>query len=501
MRQLLESAKESTVITPFRKSKERRLWFLAIRKIAALKPDLVQELVLENSSGDQSKQMPPSEWTEEARALLTLASEQIEKDPKLAARLALFAMPLGLGAWPTFLARLSKRDPREAERVAMALILQLRDSSATSIALRNLYNFIIEPGRSSTLQNHFFQSLAIRLRRDIRPDASIRDLEHGLDVARDMSALTSARFPHWQDEFRSILLAYEVLSNERGLPYPANPRTRVISNDGLSAATPEDTQDIADAAAEVEKMAHSRLRDEAYQKLAIKAGHKADSQLADKLISRIEDPGIRRSATVRAYSPLVRKAIRESSWSEAQKQASKIEDPLGRTLVIHRIAQAMGRAGEDKYSVLYAYSTAASLLERETPAEQVAIGFLVLADALNSLDPQASVDALKSMARMLNKVVDNQDPLGNSVNDPAIASWAPLPDVSMNHDDVLDLADMIASTFKKVAKRDIDSALSAAYGIHHMGLYSLARLAIGSALLDRTKDSPGKPRQPKKTTM
>ncbi|HWP42483.1 MAG TPA: hypothetical protein VNO14_04560, partial [Blastocatellia bacterium] len=64
MRQLLESAKVSTVITPFRKSKERRLWFLAMRKIAALKPELVQELVLENSSEDQSKRMTTGDFTE-----------------------------------------------------------------------------------------------------------------------------------------------------------------------------------------------------------------------------------------------------------------------------------------------------------------------------------------------------------------------------------------------------------------------------------------------------
>ena len=77
----------------------QRLRFLILRKIAAVKPDLIHRLFREKTSHEESKESIVNDWTDEAQAIMSVAADQIEKDPKLAANLAKQSLPFGLVDW------------------------------------------------------------------------------------------------------------------------------------------------------------------------------------------------------------------------------------------------------------------------------------------------------------------------------------------------------------------------------------------------------------------
>ncbi len=487
MRQLLEERGETTVINDYRRSKERRLWFLALRKITALQPELVQELLLGDSRGDEHKGAFKIEWTEEARAVMSIANQRIGEDPKFAARLAEQSLALGAADWTSFLIRLGKRDSGEAERLAIRLMDILRDSSSNPGNLRNMVRFVFTPGRSATLKEYFFQSLAIRLRRDIRPDATFLELEDGLSIAREMRRLAAADFPHWQQEFDNISFVIEELFRERSLSLPGSPRKITVDLSRTSPARPGDTQEITDAAAQVEAVRDPKAIDKEYRNLAVQAAIKADVGLAEKLLSKISDEKLRRETTVSVYSPLVRQALGESDWSQAQKQALKIADPLGRTLAFETIARAMSGSNVKKALVIEIYNTAMAELERDDRTDRVAKAFLLLARSLYPLDMERGLEAVRSCIYVLNRLDEGEEPLQESEIGSALEIWVRRPEPTLKPDEILDLTNLVTNAFEDLARRDVEVALWIAWELRDRGMYSLAQLAISKVLLEEAK--------------
>src|SRR6266404_4556257 len=119
--------------------------------------------------------------------------------------------------------------------------------------------------------------------------------------------------------------------------------------------------------------------------MATKAASRSDLRLAEEIISKIEDEAIRRDANLSVYSPFVRKAINESDWAGAKEYASRILDPLGRTLVLDQIVQGISKSNKDKQPVKDVYDLAAYRLRRESPTEDVAKAYLILAKCLLTL--------------------------------------------------------------------------------------------------------------------
>ncbi|MFY9556677.1 MAG: hypothetical protein WAV47_18345, partial [Blastocatellia bacterium] len=188
------------------------------------------------------------------------------------------------------------------------------------------------------------------------------------------------------------------------------------------------------------------------------------------------------------YSPFVRKAINESDWTGAKEYGSKIIDPLGRTLVLDRVAQGMSQSNKDKQAVKEVYSFAAYRLRRESPTEDVAKAFLILAKPLSTIDPEASSETVSWAIHILNKLTRNGELLGESKIGDALAWWVSKPAFSLQ-DDVLDLTEMIGPFFREFAKRDPGTAQTVAYGLGHYGLYSIAQLGIVRGLLEKVGDS------------
>ena len=140
LRGLLEEEKQSQTTERTRFEESNNLRFLVLRKIAAMNPTLITELAVENSSG---KEAINGEWTPEARAVISIATDQIQKAPELAAQLAEQSMSLGLVDWVGFLENLNSRDSAEAERLAIKVIDHLRDSSITPLMLSDLARFVL----------------------------------------------------------------------------------------------------------------------------------------------------------------------------------------------------------------------------------------------------------------------------------------------------------------------------------------------------------------------
>ncbi|HKA18130.1 MAG TPA: hypothetical protein VKN18_07415, partial [Blastocatellia bacterium] len=358
----------------------QRIKFLAIRKVASLNPDLLKDLIPAATPGNSTTSIS-GEWTEEARGLMSVASDQLEKDPRGAARLAEQSLRLGLVDWTNFLDRLKKRDSGEAERLTAILIDRLRDSSITPIYLLNLSGFIFGPDSSSQLREQFFQAVAIRIGRDLRPDTSPLELQADLIVSRGMSELAANKSPAWQQVFDSAVSSFERLFTERSLPVPETPGRRMIDMSTMSPAAAANTQAISDALPRVAAMQDSNKRDREYQQLAAKAAANDDLSLANYILSKINDEQIKRGTTVPVYGPLVRKAIDQSDWSIAQKHAANITDPLSRTIVLDGIGQAMSKSREDKSLLINLYNGALSQLENEWSTEGVAKAFLIVSRA------------------------------------------------------------------------------------------------------------------------
>ena len=490
MREFFDSKQESTEAARLRESRGRKLRFIVLRKIAGVRTDLAQELLFANSPRDKSAEAVHGEWTDDARAIMSLATEQINDDPKLAARLFEQSLSLGTADWTTFLEKLSKRDNSEGERIATVLIDRLRDSSITSIALRNLGRFVLASDRSRSFREHFFQSVAVRLQRDIRPDTPTAELESDLGVAREMSRWAAIHTAALQPEFDSIGRSLEAAFVARSLQTPGAPTARTLDVSMVIPAKPGDTQEITDALPKVANALDPKERDEQYQKLAAKAATKADTRLAEEIMSKISSEAVRRNTTSLVYSPLVKKAINESDWSRAQEHASSILEPLGRTLAFESIAQSMSKSKEDKLAVMTVYSAAAKQLDQESSTLRVAKAYLLLARPLYRLDQDRGIEMIKSCAYTLNRLVINDETLEESPIESSVAMWVRYTNPSLNADEILNLPDLVAGAFEDIARRNADDAMSVALRLRHEGMYSLAQLAISRVLLAEAKKIP-----------
>lgn len=490
MRAFFDSKEESTEAARLRESRNRKLRFMVLRKLAGVKPDLARDLLFENSARDKSANAVNGEWTDDARAVMSLAAEQISDDPRLAARLFEQSLSLGTADWTTFLEKLSKRDNSEGERIATVLINRLRDSSITSIALRNLGRFVLAPDRSRGFREHFFQSVAVRLQRDIRPDTPTEALESDLGVAREMSRWAAIHSAALQAEFDNIRMSLQAALLARSIPTSGAPGAKTLDVSMMMPAKPGDTQEISDALAKVALIFNPKERDEQYQKLAAKAANKADTRLAEEIMSKISSEAVRRNTTTLVYSPLVKKALSESDWSRAQEHASRVLEPLGRTLAFESIAQAMSKSNEDKLAIMTVYSAAAKQLDKESSTVRVAKAYLLLTKPLYRLDPDRGIETVRSCAYTLNRLVINDETFEESPLESSVAMWVRYTNPSLNADEILNLPDLVAGAFGNVAQRNSDQAISVASGLKHEGMYSLAQLAISKVLLSEAKRTP-----------
>jgi hypothetical protein len=251
----------------------------------------------------------------------------------------------------------------------------------------------------------------------------------------------------------------------------------------MDASSEGNTQEISEKAERAAVIKDSRARDKQLQQLAFDAALNSDARLAEELLSKIDNEETRRAASLMVYGPLVRKELSESDWSQAQKYAFKIAHPLGRTIVLDTIAQAMSRSKVDNLLVRDVYFSAAAQLYRETPEEKVVKALLFLAKSLLRTDPENSLEAVNSAVYVLNKLKTNDELWGESEKRGAISTWLRLHS-NISVDEAMDLTEMIPPLFRDLAKRDLNSALTSAYNISQPGLYSLARLGIARGLMD-----------------
>jgi hypothetical protein len=468
-------------------TKGRQLRFLIVRKIAALKPELVKELFIDNDSNDKNKESISGEWTDNARAILYVASEQIENNPALASQMAQQAFTVGMANWLTFLRKLGEKDNVEAERFAKLLIDRLRDSSNSPIDLRNLISFILDKGRSSGFREYYFQAILIRLQRDLRPDTTLQQLEDDLSVARGMFKFSGEASSQWQLEFQKLVYQFEALFKERSLDIPGAPVRRVIDMSVLNPASPGDTSEISDAVLRTQSIKDSQVRDKEYQKLATKAAVNADPRMADEILSKINDMAIRQETSLMIYSPLVRKSVSETDWTQAQTYALRILDPIGLALVMDSITQAMTKAGVEKHRILYAYTLAVSKLDREEPSGNVAKAFLLMAKSLLNLDNERCRTAINYAIDTINAITKGGSAIDEAPVSSTLSTWVRYTSHYLRPEELLDLNDTLMMIFTELAKRDDQLADQMAVNLNHQGLRSLARLAVGRALLSEVK--------------
>ncbi|MEW6128600.1 MAG: hypothetical protein AB1757_16290 [Acidobacteriota bacterium] len=203
LRGLINDEKKSLTDNQPRNPYLQQLRFLVVRKIAQVNPDLVNELFLEKTADGRAPEMS-MEWTQEGLSLLSVATELIEKDPKLAARIAEQIFPLGLAAYDIFIRNLAKYDAQEAERLAILVINRFRDSAVPTVNLMNMYSFFLYENNSAKLRDYYLLALATRFRRDLIAQTANADLQYGWELAQKMNRYIPRSLPQWQVEFQNI---------------------------------------------------------------------------------------------------------------------------------------------------------------------------------------------------------------------------------------------------------------------------------------------------------
>ena len=68
--------------------------------------------------------------------------------------------------------------------------------------------------------------------------------------------------------------------------------------------------------------------------------------------------------------------------------------------------------------------------------------------------------------------------------------WIQYSDPSFNADEVLNLAELVTTTFAQIAERNTQNALEVTAWINHRGMYALAQLAVIKVLLKKASTTP-----------
>ncbi len=452
-----------------------------LRRIARLSPDVLKRLL---DSADDNRAESLFVSTPEAWAILQTAEQMIGEDMEAAIKLAEQSLSFGLGGWTGFLMMLNNRDSQRAQQMTFSLIDRLRESS-TSPSNFQMVNLIVF-GRdvSVSLQDHYFRSLAARLRRDIRPDLSARELKLDMITARQASSLAARVSPQWRAAFEEIAASLDALHVERYQSGFTAPRSISIDTSAMEGAKSADTREIEEAGSKTNSIRDSRSRDKEYQGLAASAALRADVRVAEDMLSKIENDDVRRETTVMVYGPLAQKALSDADWSLAHLLASKITDPLARTIILDQIARRCPQTKEGKQKAKEIYDSADAQLRRDLPSEAVAKAYLILAASLLQTDPPAGIEAARSAVYALNKAVLSDDEIENSAAINALAPWITLSGPSFSHSEALEITELISPLFKEMTKRNADEAQAIAYGLKHQGLYSLAQLGIAKEMLE-----------------
>lgn len=463
-------------------ARQQMLRASVIRKIARLSPDILKRLL---DSADNNRADALFVATPEAWAILQTAEQMIGEDMETAIKLAEQSLSFGLGGWTGFLMRLNNRDSQRAQQMTFSLIDRLRESSASPSNFQMVNVIVFGRDSSASLRDHYFKSLAARLRRDIRPDLPARELELDLITARQARSLTANASAQWRAVFEEIAALLDALHEERHQSPFTAPRAIAIDTSAMEGAKPADTQEIEEAGSRTNSITNSRSRDKEYQSLAASAALRADTRVAEDMLSKIENEDVRRVTTVMVYGPLAQKALSDADWSQAQILASKITDPLARTIILDRVARSCPRSEEGKQKAKEIYDAADAQLRRDLPAEGVAKAYLILAGSLLRTDPPAGIEAMRSAVYALNKSALSDDEIENSAAINALAPWITLPGPSFSHSEALEITELIGPLFKEMTKRNADEAQAIAYGLKHQGLYSLAQLGIAKEMLEK----------------
>ncbi|MGE0128476.1 MAG: hypothetical protein AB7U82_10385 [Blastocatellales bacterium] len=454
-----------------------------LRRIARLNPDLIRDLMIETTTDDQATPAVVPRATDEGTAIMAVALEEMMRDPKLATKLAQQSLSFGAtGAIRIFLLYLSRQDRQLAESQAAMFLAKFRDSSVSPVFMRSLRIFVSPP-----MLDHYFESLAIRLRRGFRPD--LNPMEYRELIAATRGGLQDAASnPRWRDEFARIATELEALMARRPLP-AANPTTKKISMAGMSPASPGDTREISESAARVEAVVSPMNKDLEYQKLAIEAAGKADAGLAEKLLSKIVDKELRRRASVSVYGPLVRKALSENDWFQASTYALRVSDPLGQSLMAGSVARAMLKARQDKEAVKAIYDAALANLNRESPSLIVAKGIISLAQSLMSVEQENGFAAAGMAVSVLNRTDVSQPFSKKSGVTSGLDPWVLQTNPMLGVDDYFDVTETIGPLFKEMSRNDVIRTQAVALGLSHIGLRSLAHLGIAKEMSNQIKEA------------
>ncbi|MFY9553792.1 MAG: hypothetical protein WAV20_24595 [Blastocatellia bacterium] len=495
-RGLLHKKEDPRVLSASAAERER-LRASILRKIARLNPSLIGELIVEKTDGDKSPAVV-TDWTEEARAILAFAYEEINRNPALAAKLAEKSLSFGTVGLPNFLIALARRDRQLAEQEGMILLSRLGDSSVQPLFLLGFSRFVFFDDKvSAQLRNHFFQSLLIRIRRDVRPDLDSGYAEDLLNALRG-AAQTAKASPRWQAEFAQTISDIEALLAARSLPVPGPSRPITVGMPKM--ATEGDTREIAEAAERVQNIKDSRTRDKEYKKLAVSAAEKADLKLAENLVSKIEGEEGRQKASIEIYSPFVRRALAESDWLAARTYALELTDPLGRSLVIDWVAQKMTGANQSKELVKELYDAALERLRHDSHTRDVALGFIVLSRSIFAIDRAAGFDAMRWAVYVINKAADAR--ISSSAPELAgeLGTWVRREGPALSPEESLDITEMIGPAFNLMGTKDINEALVLSSTFSDLGLSLVAKLGVVRAVAEEIRNSKKLSKDGKKTS-
>jgi hypothetical protein len=460
-------------------AQKKKLKMAILRRIARLDARLIHQLSNAKAPDSIAGNMIVSEWTDEAEAVMAVAMSEVKSNPDRAIDLVNESLSFGLTSLPGFLAELKKVDQGLAEKEAAKYLDKLLNSSVSSIYYLNFQPFVYDRNTSDFIRQHFFKTLAARLRRDLKRRLSKQEYEDNLVALQSVYQNTKG-FPEWQAEFSVLLSEYQ---NIHPQPVPEVPAAKYIDQKE-DEPRQGDTKSISDAADRTEKLMNQNKQNEEYRKLALEAAGKADFDLAEKILSRISDSPLRDATRIRVYGVAVKSNAREKKWSVAKSYALRISDPVGRSLILDWLARQISEEEEIGLTAKSVYHDGLLALSSDSPSQKVAQGYLIFAKSFLPERKDESFKAVDMAVSTLNKSGEPDFFSAKSLAVNEINSWAPRQNPMLDVVDTLDLAEMLGSLFYELSKDDATRSHLMAAKLSSAGLNALAELGIARQQLE-----------------
>lgn len=472
--------------------------------------DKLTETVLKEMEAERGKNAAADKkWADnETNRLLEIASALLDANAatafQFARRATRFTSSDGMGRWNAFLYKAAKIDQRQADALYAELLVAIEPTAS----INNLYfiasypfgyggnygvnmsnsNFNVSPEfvPNPVLQRQFLNLLArktMALQPNQSPSGEADSLPEAVIAAsmwRDLEPIVIERLP-------------DMLARVSAAKAYANSVLTAENNAELNSRLKEREQWDASFDKKLEALEKKADTDELdYQiiDLLFDAKTEAEMDKAEDWLSKIEESGVRESATNFLFFKRAELAIKENRLSDAEKWTEKVGELEHRAILAFRLAEAKLKLENDKLraaDVLDAVVKAALKAPNSVERAQVLLGTAFM---FEKYDQYRAADILSEAVKTINRLEEpdlSASSIHRKIQGKNFGYFTSYDTPGYNFE----------KSFEQVSKKDFQGSLTRARELGDRYLRTLATIAVVRDCAENEKNAPQKKPVPK----